>query len=447
MTVRLSRALSASVLAAALAGCASYAPAPLSVVDLARPAAISSLPNDAHALLKLALDRDPALAAARANLVAARHAARSARNLPPLSLTLTAEYSRDADPARPWLYDGSVGVPVDAGGRRAARLTAADLNVVKARYAVADAAWKVRAQLRQALADLATSAREIAAAQDLVDQRRAYQALIERRSAAGEDPQSLAVQARLDASAPLDGLMQAQARQAGAKATLARLLNVPLEAIDTLAVDLPATDAPDAAQLQALSERALYIRTEVLNAVAAYDLAENDLRAAVAGQYPDLNIAPGYTWERGVVKVPLNLSFTLPPLDFNRANIAQAQAARLAAGKTLEDQVRTVQADVRQASLTYAADRAVADRARGTDLPLALDLSRRVTKLQAAGEADRTEVLIADIAAAQARLSLAAADRTVSDDRLKLEDALHQAFDAEDNRVLADAVQPQEGQK
>jgi CRISPR system Cascade subunit CasA len=435
-------------LTVALAGCVAYAPAPLSVADLAKPAAVSSpLPSDAHDLLKLALDRDPALAAARASLLAAEHAAKSARNLPPLNLTLTAEYSKEADATRPWLYGGSIGVPVDAGGRRAARVTTADIAVVKARYAVAEAAWKVRQQLRQALADLATARMEMTAAQDLVDQRRAYQILIERRAAAGEDPQSLAVQARLDASTPLDSLMQAQARQAQAKAALARLLNVPLGAIDTLALNLPAEAPLDIAQLQTLSDRAFYVRAEVLTAVADYDVAENDLRAAIAGQYPDLNIAPGYTWERGVVKVPLNLSFTLPPLDLNRANIAQAQAARLAAGKTLEDQVKTVQADIRQASLTYAADRATAVKARDNDLPMALDLSQRLTRMQAAGEADRTEVLTADIASAQTRLSLATAERTVIDDRLKLENALHQAFDPEDNRILSAAVQPKEGQK
>ncbi len=443
--VKVSKAAMALALAAALAGCASYAPAPLSVADLAKPAAATPLPDDAHALLKLALERDPALAAAKANLVAAQQAAKSARNLPPLTATLTAEYSRNAGTTSPWLYGGSVGVPVDAGGRRAARVTAADLNVVKARYAVADAAWKVRAQLRQALADLATSNRQIAAAQALVDRRRAYQALIERRAAAGEDPQSLAVQARLDASAPLDILMQAQARQAQAKATLARLLNVPLEAVDALTVDVPVDT--DTTQLTTLADRALYVRADVLTAVAGYDLAENDLRAAVAGQYPDLNIAPGYTWERGVVKLPVNLNLTLPPLDFNRANIAQAQAARLAAGKTLEDQVKTVQADIRQASLTYVADRATATKARDSDLPMALELSQRLAKMQAAGESDRTEALSADIAAAQVRLTVATAEQTVIDDRLKLEDSLHQAFDAEDNRILAAAMPVQEGQK
>ncbi len=435
--------LSVIALTALLSGCVAYSPAPLSVSQLAAPTSSPSspLPVDRIGLLRLALDRSPALAAARASLAAAQSGAKAARNLPPLTLTLTAEYSKQADAQRPWFYGGSVGVPLDIGARRTARVTTADLAVIKAGYAVGEAAWTVRQNLTQALADLTASRRQIAASQALIDQRNSYYALIEKRAAAGEDTRGLAIQAQLDASALLDTLLQAKAKEAQARADLARVLNVPIAAVDALA-DLPPADnaAADPQTLASMADRALYIRADVLNAVVDYDSAENDLRGAIAGQYPDINIAPGYTWERGVVKLPLAGTFTLPPLDGNRAVIHQAQSARTAAGKTLEDQVKTVQATIQQAGLTLQADRAVAVKVRGTDLPLAENLAQRTARLTAAGEGDQVDRLTSEIALSQARLGLLTAEQTTLNDRLKLEDALHQAFDPAENDLLRDAT-------
>lgn len=428
---------------APLSACVAYAPAPIDVAHLAQTLHTEPLPADRHALLALALERSAIVQAARAGLTAAQAGARSARNLPPLTLTLTAEYSKQADAQRPWLYSGALGVPLDLGGRRQGRVTTADLAVVKAHYALADAVWATRQSLMQGLSDLSGARAQIAATQTLIDRRKQYLALIAKRAAAGEDNRGLAVQAQLDASALVDGLLQAQARAAQARADLARVLDVPVSAVDALP-DLPDTAIPDDTQLTAMSDQALYTRSEVLNAVVDYDSAENDLRTAIAGQYPDINLAPGYTWERGVVKLPLAGTFTLPPLDGNRANIDQAQAARTAAGKTLEDQVRTIQATVRQADLTWRSDRALAEKTRHDDLPLAEDLLRRSERMTASGETDRTETLTAQIALDQAQMAAVSAEQTARDDRLKLEDALHQAFDANDTRVLTQAVAPPE---
>ena len=105
-----------------LSACASYQAAPLTPQALALSAVTAPLPADINALVRIAIDHDPAVASARASLGAAMSARTAAKNLPPLSLTLTAEYSKDADAKRPWLWGGAVGIPVDIGARRKARL-------------------------------------------------------------------------------------------------------------------------------------------------------------------------------------------------------------------------------------------------------------------------------------------------------------------------------------
>ncbi|MFT4075485.1 MAG: TolC family protein [Asticcacaulis sp.] len=446
---RFSLVASLTLLSASVSGCVAYQPAPIDIGQLSVSAHRAiALPSDSHGLLETALAHDPALQAARARLIAAEAAVRSSKNLPPLSLNLTAEYSRDADAQRPWLYGGSIGIPLDLGGRRDARVTSAELAVLRARYDVGEAAWKVRQTVMQALSDLHTSRQQIDAIQGLLDQRNHLAALINKRLAAGEDAHSQGLLAQLDASGLIDGLLQARAKHAQAQASLARTLDVPVTDME-LDIDLnpPPVDPLSAARLTGLSNQALYTRADVLNAVVDYDVAENDLRNAVANQYPDINIGPGYTWERGAVKLPLTASFTLPPLDGNRANIHQAEAARTAAGKALEDQVKSTLAAIQQVALTYESDRAIADKVRKTDMPLAEDLASRSSRLTQAGETDQTENLAVQIAAAQTRLTLFLAEQATLDDRLNLEDTLHQSLDPAENEILRAAVQPQEVKK
>jgi CRISPR system Cascade subunit CasA len=429
-----------------LAACARYAPAQLTVTDLGKPTVqTADLPGDAdiHALLRMALAHDPAVAAARATLTAALSSQKAAHNLPPLSLTLTTEYSRDSDPQKPWLYGAAVGIPLDVGAKRATRVTSTDLAVIRARYALAEAVWVVRQNLHQALNDLSLAQQDIDLNQTLLDQRLSYQSVMQARVSHGEDAQGLAAQAALDVSGARQGLAQAETRKIQAVAALARTLSTDPATAASLPVRSDDPDAPTGAQLASMTDRALYCRADVLTAVVDYDIAENDLRTAIAAQYPDINIQPGYTWERGAVKLPLSLSLTLPPLDGNRAAINAAQNTRLAAGKTLEDRVRTTRATAIQAATTYAADATTARTIADHDLPVLRDMADRAGRLATAGETDQSEALLARINATQAALNLLQARRTAATDRLTLEDALHQSFDATDTQILTDAVKVQ----
>jgi len=390
--------------------------------------------------LQLALAHDPAVAAARATLAAALSSEKGARNLPPLSLTLTAEYSKDSDPERPWLYGGAVGIPLDVGAKRAARVTSADLNVIRARYALAEAVWAVRQRLYQSLNDLSLAQDDINLNQTLLDQRQSYQSVMQKRVAHGEEAQGLNAQAALDVSGARQGLAQAEARKTQAIAALARALDTDPATVANLAPVRMNFLATTDAQLADMTDKALYTRADVLLAVVDYDMSENALRSAVAAQYPDINIQPGYTWERGAVKLPLSLSLTLPPIDGNRAVINAAQNTRMAAGKTLEDRVKTIRATAIQAATTYAADRVTAATIADHDTPLSRDMAERADRLTAAGEADQGEALLARINATQTSLTLLQAQRTALTSHLTLEDALHQSLDATDTQILTDAL-------
>jgi CRISPR system Cascade subunit CasA len=222
------------------------------------------------------------------------------------------------------------------------------------------------------------------------------------------------------------------------------VLDTDISSINTMSfTHLADPDPLNDALLADMTDKALYARSDVLLAVVDYDIAENDLRTAIAAQYPDINIQPGYTWERGDVKLPLSFSLTLPPLDGNRTAIHAAQNTRLAASKTLEAQVKATRATAMQAAATYSADLASARTIRAYDLPMARDMADRADRLTAAGEADQTEALLARINATQTAITMLQAQRIALTSRLTLEEALHQSFDDTDTQILTDAVKVQ----
>jgi CRISPR system Cascade subunit CasA len=420
-----------------LCACATYAPRPMDVASLNQPA-LTALPDGD--LLPVALAHSPAVAAARAAYEAARHDRDAQKRLPPMTLTLVQEYSKQADAQKPWLYTEQLDVPLDVGGRRAGRITTADIAVDKARYALGDALWTVRSSLRQAESDLLFARQTIALDEQLVEARGAYRDVVERQVKAGEEIRATADQARLDLSAAQITLRQAEAARDQAEIALAKALDATPAAAHGWQGLNPTLSAIDDAQIDNLAAKAPYARSDIHTAVIDYATSENDLRLAVAGQYPDIHLAPGYTWERGVVKLPLNWTLTLPPTDLNRANIAAATARRTAAGKTLEEAVKSAQAEIAQAASTWRADTAAAVRATDDDAPLAETMAMRTEHGATAGENNKGDALLARITALDARNTALTAQQTAANDRFKLEDALRQPFTAGDAAALSAAA-------
>ena len=91
---------------------------------------------------------------------------------------------------------------------------------------------------------------------------------------------------------------------------------------------------------------------DLLRAIGAYEQSDSDLRLQLARQYPGVSIGPGYAWERGLIKLPLNVGLALPPLDLNRSAIGVALSAREAAAASLEETYARVSSNSEQKDLS-----------------------------------------------------------------------------------------------
>lgn len=426
-----------------LAACTSYAPKPQDLAALPAKVAASRLPERASwttaDLLAASLRSNPQIEEAAAHYRSTVAAAKTARTPPPPTLTLTAEYSKDAGGTSPWLLAGLTDIPLDRGGRRSSRVATADLAVLQALYDYGEAVWAVRMAIERARIERTEADQAIAAADRLVALRRDRAGRLDHRVEAGEDARPIALLARSELVVAERRLADARAQRVQADVALAKALGV--EPGVARGLTLAVSDAPAAPpELSARRRAAALTRRDILRAVADYDTAEQALRLEVAKQYPAVSIGPGYTWERGVTKLPFNLNLALPPRDLNRSAIAEAEAKRAEAGRKLETAQANVLAAVDQAGAALAAAGANRTRALQQDIPLARRTAASARASVTAGETDRVDQLAADAALADAELTALDLKRQAELAGADLEDALHQPFDAAETTVLAGAV-------
>ena len=431
--------LSAAILALGLSACVQYAPAPPH--PEAFPAAVEARRLDEKPagaawtgadLLSAALARNPQIAEARAKYLTALAAVRTAKASPGASLTLTAEYANETPR---WGYSGFGDIPLDYGARRSVRITTADLQALQAFYDYGETVWSVRTDLEKARVDLSSARTEMVLATLALAVRAERAERVEQRVKAGQDARAVALTAQTDLVAANRRLAAASGRRDAAVVDLAKALGVsPAVARDLVLA--PVADAPPLNDLATWRRDAAISRRDVLRAVADYDLAENALRLEIANQYPQVSLGPGYNYDHGVTKLPFGLSLALPPWDLNRHAIAQAEATRAAAGRSLE----VAQANALSAVDTAAAALATAEddfrRTRDRDLPTAQRAHDDAALSVKAGETDRVDELAAQGAVMDAQLALLDARHAAASATADLEDALRRSFDPTETALI-----------
>lgn len=407
----------------ALAGCTHYTPEPVSItttaarfsartVDLdsaaaacrmAAPRARCDAGNpDKLVLFEVLLANNPSVAAARARVASAEAAARAAHAPTGPTMTLSSEYAGADSP--PWLLGIGADIPLDTGGRRAARIGTAELGVTAARYDLAEAVWTARMALVRALAEQLVSVRQGTVADRLQALQERRFAVLQRRVALGEASRAELERTRADFADARVRVAAARARGEAALVQIAAALGVPPEQVQPLVRSWPEFASPLSANTPSAADRAAALlgRPDLLKAMLLYDQAEFDLRGEVAKQYPALSVGPGFSWDHGLVKIPFNLGLALPPFDLNRRAIATAEARRSQAGVDLEALYASAVAGIDQAMAEAAAARRSINQKRELDLPIAVRLAAQADRELAAGAIDRN-----DWAAAQAGLEVA----------------------------------------
>ncbi|MGH7092780.1 MAG: TolC family protein [Stellaceae bacterium] len=446
----------AAAAAALLSGCASYRPKPLSPADnahrldsrtladprlrrfvratLAPKAAPGPAPGwNLTTLTLAALYFHPNIRIAQARLAGAEAAVITARERPNPVLNLTNIFSAAAvaGAISPGAAPVTVGPVIDfvleTAGKRAARTARARHLAAAARWDIATAEWQVRAGVRDALIDLWAAQRRAALLRRQLALQDQLVELLDHRLAQGA-ASGLDVSRERIARARLTLALGALDRKAAeARVALATAIGVPARGLDGIAPNLGGFDHPPAiaatTELQTWRRRALTGRSDVQASLAEYDAAQSALRLAVAGQYPNITLGPGYNYDLGVNRYILNLGGTLPVFHQNQGPIAEAVARREATAAAFTGLQARIIGTIDAAEIAYSK---MSDSLAAADALLA-DETRRAQRVDAAfraGQVDRPTLVAAQIAVAATALSRL--DTVVGERRAlgALEDAL-----------------------
>ena len=290
-------------------------------------------PWDLEALTLAAFYYQPALADARAQLLAAQAARITARERPNPSLSLTPAYDSGVPGVpSPWIVPVAIDWPIETAGRRGDRMAEARHLAAAARWDLVGTVWGVRSRLRSTLLDLYTARQtESLLAQQVAVLRRVFN-LLEGQYRAGVVSSYDVTRARI----ALDKATLARQAQDGrireARIALAGAIGVPVSALRGVQVSFAGFGQfPRDLTRPAVRQQALLGRSDVRAALAQYAASQSALKLEVARQWPNIALGPGYAWNAqlaGDREWQLGLGLTLPILNQNQGPIAEAKARR-----------------------------------------------------------------------------------------------------------------------
>src|SRR5258708_34073313 len=300
-----------------------------------------------------ALYFNPSLEGAKARVEEAQAAIVTAGARPNPSLGITPGLPS------PYLFNLDFAVPIETAGKRGHRIQAARSLDQAARFDLADSAWKVRSGVRIALLNYLLAARRLDLLRSEETIRGDQVNILEQRFSVGEIPRPEVDLSRIEFSKTHLAISTAEGQFAGAKATLAASIGIPVRSLQGLDFSWSDLDSPPNAESlppEQIQREAVLNRLDVRRSLAQYAAAEADLQLEISKQYPDIQIGPGYTYEEKNNFFTLGLSTTLPIFNRNQGPIAEAEARRKeSAAAFLEKQAQVIAGSERALALYIAA--------------------------------------------------------------------------------------------
>jgi len=420
--------LMAAVVGAVLTGCVHYRPKPLVAAKVAADFESRSF---ADAGLKVFLETNrvagewprrswelesltlaafyfsPELEVARAQWGTAQAGLRTAGQRPNPTVTASPQYNTTTLLPSPWIAAVNLDIPLETAGKRGHRIAQARHLSDVAKLNIASTAWQVRGKLRRALVDFyaASEQERLLAAQQAAQEQNVK--LLEAQLAAGAVSPAEVTRERIALDTTKLAAHDARRQRAESRVALAEAIGVPVAALEATEIAFAGLDrAPQDLDAPTARRQAVLNRADVLAALSEYAASEAALRLAVAKQYPDIHLNPGYEFDQGDNKWGVGLSLELPVLNQNQGPIAEAEARRGESAAKFNALQARVLADIERGVAAY---RAVLEKSATADSLLAnLEKQERLLRGRfEAGEVSRSEVIAGQVELAAARLARA----------------------------------------
>ena len=257
----------------------------------------------------------------------------------------------------PWIVGMVLDIPIETAHKRGYRTAQAELLSEAARLEIAQTAWAVRRQVRQAILDLYAAA-QIEQNLHTEWQLNSEKVLFLTRSfKAGEISGLTLAQFRLEEERSHAAWLKAVRDKSLFLPQLAQAIGIPAESLEGIQFDLGVfeNDLQFELPTAGIQRQALLNRADLLAALAGYQATQYALQEQIAKQYPNIQIGPGYEFDQSDNKWTLGLSVTLPMFNRNQAGIAVAEAVREEAAAHFQAVQAEILAQISQAMARYSA--------------------------------------------------------------------------------------------
>ena len=435
------------------AGCARFAPQPISPADTAARLDARRLDDaglkkfvetnlgqqledwppkswDLQALTLIAFYYHPSLDVARAQWRVAQAGVRTAGGHPNPTLGLTPGYDFSAaNGLSPWIPFFNLDVPVETAGKRGKRILKAQQLSESARLNIATIAWQVRSHVRVNLLDFAAANRRSALLESQLAVQERIVKLLEQRLAVGAISQLELTTARIAVNKTRLELGGARLKRAEAHGRLAESLGVSVSALDGVELLFDFSErAVDGLTSTEARQIALRGRSDILGALSDYAATEAELRLQIAKQFPDVHLNPGYQFDQGDNKWTLGLTFELPVLNQNQGPIAESKARREEAAARFTELQAKVIGEIDRAVAAY---RVAREQLATSDSLLAAERQQQqsVEAQLKAGAADQLDMLNVQLELGVATLAQLDGQARLQQSLGALEDALQRPMD------------------
>jgi outer membrane protein TolC len=343
----------------------------------------------------------PSLEVARADWRVAQGGETTAAARPNPTVTASAAYEPAADAFSPWIPGLVFDLPIETAGKRRLRMDQARHLSDAARFNLAATAWQVRSNVRTSVVEFVAAEQRVDLLQEQIALREDFAGRLERQFEAGAISAFERNTARLTLIRARADLADAQRSLAEARPQIAGALGIPAAALDGVSIHLDLGPTPAAQELTTTQMRdwALRGRSDILAALADYAASQSALQLEVARQYPDIRLAPGYSWNAasaGEHDWQLGVTVELPILNQNQGPIAEASARRDASAARFRALQSKIIGDIDAAVASFRAGHT--NVAALNSLVTSQTAQQRLVQQQlAAGAADRLDLLTATL--------------------------------------------------
>lgn len=372
----------------------------------------------------------PTLDVARSQIGKARAAMITAGA--PMDPSLETEPGYNANPEAHVLFSITPRFTIETAGKRNLRILQAQRNLATARLGLAEEAWRVQSQVRQAFYEQLLSSsvldllhREEGIRTEIVD-------IFDKRLLAGEAARPEYDVFRVDLINNRAEVKRAEGASARSRVMLANAIGIPASALENIALDSRGLDNPPgegALTLPGIQRAGLTQRMDIQRMLAEYSAAEAALEIEIAKQRPDIEFGFGYAFEEGFNRYIFPASIPLASLfRRNRGPIAEAEARR----QEIQQQFISLQAEaIGEFDLALAQYHAALAAFQETGMTLAVEREREAAarRLLDAGESDRLEVATARLRSVTAERARVDALQQVRVALGALEDAVQQPLE------------------